>query len=726
VITLTSVGLSDLLTVHTWSGFAGYLHGVHLRSGLSLGELEKIGKRLPPGRGFRDLPTSTVSDALRGKRPMKKDLLESLLKAWQVPTAECANVVDAWQRINATVGQGPANAPRVNEASPRELGVHPAISVAGAHGELPAYIPRDFDEKLRDLIARGADRGCFVLLVGGSSWGKTRSLYEAVSDVVPDWWLIQPAKTQEIHDLCAAPTERTVLWLDEFNRYLGTDPPLLKAHMVALVRTTRMIVVGTLWPEDYFTRKRLPVDGGNPHAEDRLLLDFADVIPVLDTFTPNERNRAREKATEDRRIEIALSVSDAGITQVLAAGPDLVLLWKQAGPYGRAMISAAADARRLGVQSPLPEEVLTDAMADYLTPAQRSAPIETWRDEALGLATRRLHGEVSALIPIAREQVGSADGYVVADYLTQHIGSERRAQCPPHSLWRAVVTYVSDSDDLRRLAGTSLARMRYQYAEQALWRLVSDGDGAALTQLVALLRRQDRTTEAITLVDTWQAAHPDDQRQSLRAELVRVRHRAEELRQRAAGDIRAAERLAELLADGGRADALRPRAAAGDVVAIEDLAELLADRGCLDELRDLASGGSVFVGQRLAELLGSLGKEEELQRRVDAGDRIAGLYLDQLRERNASAGSHDAELARLRTAADGGDQDAASELVALLFDACDERALLAEVNAGTYQAAERYLALLTADPAVDRGKVHRILPFGLRADGRPGGPGADR
>ncbi|MFL6120003.1 hypothetical protein, partial [Actinophytocola sp.] len=679
----------------------------------------------PSGHGFRELPTSTVSDALRGKRPVKKDLLESLLKAWRVPAAECAKVVDAWQRINATVGQGPANAPRVNEVSPRELGVHPAISVAGAHGELPAYIPRDFDETLRDLIAQGVDRGCFVLLVGGSSWGKTRSLYEAVSDVVPDWWLIQPAKTQEIHDLCAAPTERTVLWLDEFNRYLGTDPPLLKAHMVTLVRTTGMIVVGTLWPEDYFKCKRLSADGGNLHAEDRRLLDFADVIPVPGTFSPTERNEATKKAAEDRRIEVALSVLDAGITQVLAAGPDLVILWEQAGAYGKAMISAAADARRLGVRSPLPAEVLTDAMVDYLTPAQRSAPVETWRDEALGPATRRLHGEVSALIPMASEQPGSAVGYVVADYLAQHIGSERRVHCPPDSLWRALVTNVNDSDDLRHLASTALARMRYQYAEQALRRLVLDGDGAALTKLVALLRRQDRIAEAITLVDTWQAAHPDDQRQGLYAELVRVGRRAEEFRQRAASDIRAAERLAELLADGGRADALRTRAAAGDAVALEDLAELLADRGCVDELRELASGGNVFVGQRLAELLGSLGREKDLQRRVDAGDQIAGLYLDRLRERNVNAGPHEAELAQLRAAADGGDQDAASELGALLFDARDQEALLAEVNAGTYQAVERYLALLTADPAVDRGKVRRILLFGLRADGLPGGLGAD-
>jgi len=728
VITLTSVGLSDLSAVHTWPDFAAYLKGVHQRSGMSLGDLEKVGKRLTKADGrFRELPTSTVSDALSGKRPVKKNLLESLLTAWRMPAAGYVEVVGAWQRINAAVGQGPANARRVDEASPRELGVHPAISVDGATDDLPTYVPRDFDDKLRDLIARGVERGCFVLLIGGSSWGKTRSLYEAVRVVVPDWWLVQPAKTYEIHDLLAAPTDRTVLWLDDLHRYLGADPPLLREHVVTLVRTTGIIVVGTLWPDYYFMCKRLPADGADVHAEDRLLLDFADVVRVPDAFTEDERQRASDVATVDRRIKTALAVSDAGVTQVLAAGPDLVISWEQApDPYSRAIISAAADARRLGVQSPLPAEVLTKAIVDYLTPAQRAAPVAVWLDRALRHATNQLHGAVSALIPVAREHAGTVDGYVVADYLTQHIGMVRRVECPPDSLWTVLVTHVSDLDDLRRLTSTALARMRYRYAEQALRRLQRTGDRAAVVQLIALLRRQDRPGEAIALADAWLAADPgDQQRRLLRADLIQLHLRAEQLRQRMADDPRAAELLAELLADGGQADALRLRAAAGNTIAIEDLADLLADRGCLDELRDLADGGHQFAAERLADLLASLGLEEELQRRTGDGDQAAALYLDRLRERNASAGPHGADLARLRAAADGGDQDAAAELIALLFDAGDQKALLAEVNAGTHQAAERYLALLTADPAADRSQVRRIRLFGLRADGLPSGSGAD-
>ncbi|MGW5745405.1 hypothetical protein [Amycolatopsis sp. NPDC003861] len=723
MITLTSAGPPDLSAVHSWADFAQHLDGVHRRTGKSLTDLEKIGKRLPETAGrLRDLPKSTVSDALRGRRPVKKDLLESLLKAWQVPDAEQAQVISTWQRLNASVGQGPANACRVDETSLRELGVHPAISSDGGHDDLPLYVQRDFDDKLRNEIAEGVDRGCFVLLVGGSSWGKTRSLGEAVRVIVPDWWLVQPAKTEDIHDLLAAPTERTVLWLDELQRYLGADPPLLREHLVTLVRTTGMIVVGTLWPNSYFRFKRLPAEGDDVRAEARLI-DYATVISVPNTFSEEERRRAKEIAAVDSRIKNALSVSDAGVTQVLAAAPDLVTSWEQApDPYSKAAISATAEARRLGVLSPLPAVALAGAMVDYLTPAERVAPFDAWLDRALTHATGRLHGAVSALSSVAGEEPGSVAGYVVADYLAQHIGKVHRAECPPDSLWTALLTHVRNENDLRRLADAAHARMRYGYAEQVLRRLHRTGDRTASVHLVALLRRQDRLGEAIATVEEWRASAPTDKQPwILRAELIRIRARAEQLRQRASDDARAEELLVEVLADGGRADTLRVRAAAGDVVALEDLAELLADRGCLDELRSLADGGHPVVLERLADLLRSLGRKAELRQRAESGDPVAALHVERLYARETDGPSEEVELRQLRDAS--ADPDAAAELLARLFDDGDREALLAEVNAGTPGAAGRYLALLTADSTADRGTVRRIRQFGLGADGSPGGAG---
>jgi hypothetical protein len=84
----------------------------------------------------------------------------------------------------------PAGAVRVAESDPRRLGVHAAISVPGAPDEvLPEYVPRDVDADefgVRARVKAAKQRGGFVLLVGGSSVGKTRCAAEAVKALLPD------------------------------------------------------------------------------------------------------------------------------------------------------------------------------------------------------------------------------------------------------------------------------------------------------------------------------------------------------------------------------------------------------------------------------------------------------------------------------------------------------------------------------------------------------------
>ena len=100
----------------------------------------------------------------------------------------------------------------VSEADSRRLGVHAAISVAGVPDEVPPeYVPRDADATesgIRAKMAAAAERGGFVLLVGGSSVGKTRCAVEAVRALLPDWWLVHPAGPTEITALAAAPSPR--------------------------------------------------------------------------------------------------------------------------------------------------------------------------------------------------------------------------------------------------------------------------------------------------------------------------------------------------------------------------------------------------------------------------------------------------------------------------------------------------------------------------------------
>jgi hypothetical protein len=66
----------------------------------------------------------------------------------------------------------------------------------------------------------------------------------------------------------------------------------------------------------------------------------------------------------------------------------------------------------------------------------------------------------------------------------------------------------------------------------------------------------------------------------------------------------ASARLAELLADHGRADELHRLADSDNQAAAAQLARLLAERGDLDALQDRANAGDAWAAERLATLLG--------------------------------------------------------------------------------------------------------------------------
>ncbi|MFD1049436.1 hypothetical protein ACFQ1S_29835, partial [Kibdelosporangium lantanae] len=243
---------------------------------------------------------------------------------------------------------------RVREARPQMLGVHEAIRAQytetdQARGELPAYVPRDLDVGLRATITAVAARGGFVLLTGGAAAGKTRSLYEAVRAELPEWWLVHPTTTDEVRTLTQAPPRRTVLWLDELQNYLDQADGLLTVAVRRLV-DTGVVVVATLRPEEYH-RRTAPAGSMRPdvYVNDRRLLSLAYTVFVPDTFSHEERFRTEALAADDRRIRVALDVPHMGLTQAMAAGPQLVRRWEQAPAdqcYGKAVITAALDARR--------------------------------------------------------------------------------------------------------------------------------------------------------------------------------------------------------------------------------------------------------------------------------------------------------------------------------------------------------------------------------------------
>ncbi|XVU22772.1 hypothetical protein ACQPZJ_36690 [Actinoplanes sp. CA-054009] len=594
--------------------------------------------------------------------------------------------------------------PRVDMADPGELGIHSAGPVAGVDEDLPLYVKRSFDFPLRlALSANLPDRGAFVVMVGGSSTGKTRSLYEAVLELVPNWWLMQPAEVSDLLDLRHEPPRSTVFWLDEMQHYLDGPAALTAVSVKALVRHGNL-VVGTLWPDQYakWTAGRDPV---------HKLVQGATLISVPEALDRHEQAQAREKATRDSRIRDALSVRDVGMTQALAGGPRLVMCWEQpANAYVKAMIAAAADAHRLGVQSPLSEDLLADAMFGYLKPQQRVRSADHWLAQALPHATEPIHGDVSALYPVDAGRAGTLAGFTIADYLAEHVRSERRSAHVPHAAWQALVTHLRRPDDLRRLAAGAVARLRYRYAEGALARLVLEfGDSRAAVQLADLLVRQDRFAEAADVLHRRLTGRAEDEPVVHKLDHVQaVWRRAEEIRPRGR---RMPPEVAELLYDGGLADELRRDAAGGDMIAADRLVELLADRGCLRELRERADGGEQRAAEALADLHAAWGDVDELRARAARGDGPAELRLSKAHRHEGAR----FQIEQLRAEADEGRAEAALQLCTLLFELRDEEQLKVELEAGTPGAADRLIALYTAQ---EHPTLIRLRAFGLDAGGQ--------
>jgi hypothetical protein len=487
--------------------------------------------------------------------------------------------------------------------------VHAAISVPGVPDEvLPEYVPRDVDAAMfgvRARLAAAARRGGFVLLVGGSSVGKTRCAVEGVRAVLPEWWLVHPAGPAEVAALAAAPPPRTVVWLDEAPRYLGGEHGLTRAVVRALLGAPHpVVIVGTL-----------PDWSAGPPGRDMEVLDLASVVRIGAAFSPAEQDRARAAAVWDPRLAVALGAAGYGLTQALAAAPQLVARWQDAqaaSPYARAVLTAALDAARLGARAPLSAGFLRAAAPGYLTGQQQARAPDDWFEQALAYATGILRGAAAALSP-AGAGVGRLAGYTAAHYLIEHAARERRYARVPASTWDAVLGHLRDPADAARLADSARNRLLYCYAIPLYRHAADAGDQIAAVRLADLLAGRGDIDQAARILprgptpEIWSAS-----------------------------DAAAEERLDDLLAERGDLAGLRTRADAGDFHAAWRLARLLAGRGDLAGLRARADAGDGPAASRLADLLkerGDLdGAAQILRARTDAGDWAAVLQLAKLLE----------------------------------------------------------------------------------------------
>ncbi|MEU5599763.1 hypothetical protein [Streptomyces sp. NPDC020298] len=390
-----------------------------------------------------------------------------------------------------------------------DLEVHPAIQARGkAPGRadpLPVYGAREHDLQLQDVIGAAQKRSRLLVLVGDSSTGKTRSLWEAVRRLPDHWRIWRPAdRTALLAGLERQPSlARTVLWLNELQRYLLPHNRPEPGEQTAASLTTLLdeadrgplLVVGTLWHQHHTTLIQPPSDVSVPdlHQQARALLSRGTTLIVPPAFTASEITALRGQADSDARLEEALGYADGRITQYLAGARELIHRFDQAPSEVQAVLNAAADARRLGVGDDLPRAFLYSSAAVYLDPHHWAAQSDTWRAawftralDYTGRPCKGVPGPLTPTPPPPGQGPTEPDAPLrLADYLLQHITDIRRYLFPPEGFWDAVAAHYR-GNTLSALAEAAEARLRLRIADQLYRQAADTGDTSALGKLAQI------------------------------------------------------------------------------------------------------------------------------------------------------------------------------------------------------------------------------------------------
>ncbi|MFJ7158145.1 hypothetical protein ACIQUQ_24860 [Streptomyces sp. NPDC101118] len=696
----------------------------------------------------------------------------------------------------------------VGEWDPHDLEVHPAgpAPASGRGPQLPGYVPRDHDRVLAEAVREAAGgHSRMWVLAGTSSTGKTRACWEAVRPLAErGWWLWHPFDPTRAEAALAdleRVRPRTVVWLNEAQHYLG-DPRhgerIAAALHALLTRPERgpVLVLGTLWPEYVLRFTSLP-EPGTPdrHSRVRELL-ARRVLTVPDAFDARALRYAEELAGGgDGFLAGALgrgARSDGRLAQDLAGAPELLRRYEQGVPEARALLEAAMDARRLGVGPHLPRAFLADAIGDYLGDADLARLTTGRTDAAFAELARPVHGDLAPLGPVpARRRQGPGGGPAraggalrPADYLEEHGRATRLRRCPPASFWHAAAGYLSDADDLDRLASAAYQRHRLEWAAHLRERAAGAGSTSALIDL-AWDRSYEGDEEGAESLLLRAAGLGDASALSTLAVMRETTHgpaaalplylqAAEAGCAQSLGTL-GRQRFHEGDLEGARAFYIRA-AGAGDTDALADLARLYDGVGdwrrAQDLYREAAEAGNTGALLSLALGLRRHGETQRadalFQRAVASGSPFDAAPLHVLDAREHDPGALDAlyqvaaavgsiwmqEMILDTQGRDGGDVEAVlREAVAAGSATAVLRIARRRHNAGAWNEAEALyqealdageLAALTwwgalrqecgdrsgaealyrqaADAGVVNADTHRLWPDGLEPDGTPSPP----
>jgi cellulose synthase operon protein C len=225
--------------------------------------------------------------------------------------------------------------PAVRSVLPYEIGVTKSTHVTAQSPDPPYVRRRRVDEQLEAAL----ERERFLLLIGDSTAGKSRTLFELLRRQMPDAALIVPdpgpASLRGLTRLALPLDAPAVLWLDDIDAYLGPNGIDVKVLQYFERHEPAITIAATITSRRY--EEVLEADAMTKTA--RRVLDRACMVRLPTRLDGDDLESAR--AEYPREV-----VPDRGLGEQLVAAPLLERRFEAARerePAGWAVIAAAAD-----------------------------------------------------------------------------------------------------------------------------------------------------------------------------------------------------------------------------------------------------------------------------------------------------------------------------------------------------------------------------------------------
>jgi len=373
----------------------------------------------------------------------------------------------------------------IGEVDPFEEGFVFSSKLAerGHEGHEPPYIPREgVDTTLREALKTKQ----FVLVVGQSSAGKSRTAFEAARNMETEPILLVPSSPEELPELLrlGLPVDRSrpsVLWLDNLDNYL-MKAGMSRARFHDLGERGNCVVV--LATMTLTAQKKLQGGEGEIGRSPREILHlFEPEITVSSENSDTEREKAEALYPGQRFV--------AGIGEHFAAARELVKEFKTGREdhhHGFAVVVAALDWRRAGLTRPITEAELRELYALCL---ERFSPLSEANDDdyqvGLAWACKPLPLVSSAAL-LTRAKNGRLKTFEIFDYIRDWSDSaggdvDQSLRAVPQSTWHFVISRVAPEEALA--VGLAAYNRDNPNAAEGAWMKVANSDDSEWAPMAA-------------------------------------------------------------------------------------------------------------------------------------------------------------------------------------------------------------------------------------------------